>query len=213
MLKKIHPISISAFCSVMLISSLNSAKPKRFQAAAMAGTPEAIQLQEEKALSGLSHGGWSPLVAPSKTYVPNATAAPVLPQGAPSATEVGPLSHLADVDFQMGTSVNYSANICAALGVTQPGTPFPVKQRGVTTDDAVNHYFMVSRVRGRIDIIISHRTATEGDFYLTSVQGDLEQAVHAQQGVMPARVPLSDAVRADFEKDKALWLAQSDPQP
>lgn len=213
MLNKIHPISISAFCSVMLISSLNSAKPKTFQAAAMAGASEAVQVREEQALSGLAHGGWSPLVAPSKTYVPNAAAAPVLPQAAPQASDVGPLSHLADVDFQSGTSVNYSANICAALGVTQPGTPFPVQQRGMTTDDGVNHYFMVSRVRGRIDIIISHRTATEGDFYLTSVQGDLEQAVHAQKGVMPARVPLSDAVKADFEKDKAMWLAQPDPQP
>jgi hypothetical protein len=212
MLKKIHPISISAFCSVMLISSLNSTKPTVFQAAAMAGAAESIQVQEEKALSSLNHGGWNPLVPPSKSFVPDASPVPVSAPAQAQASEDGPLSHLAEVAFQTAPDVNYNANICAALGVTQPGTPFPVKQRNVVTGD-VTHHFMVSRIRGRIDIIIAHRTANDGEFYLTSVQGDLEQAVHAQKGIMPARVPMTDAVRADFEKEKALWFTQPDPQP
>jgi len=131
--------------------------------------------------------------------------------------ENGPLAHLAQVTFDTGLDVAYSANICTALGVTQPGTPFPVKQRTIDTTEnpklsglAAKH-FMVSRVRGHIDIIIAHRTATEGEFYLTTVQGDLEQAVHAQKGIMPQRIPITDVVKADFEKEKAWWLAQPDP--
>lgn len=212
MLKKIHPIAVSAFCSIMLISSLHSAKPQAFQAAAMAGAAETVQIQEERALSGFSRGGWNPQVAPAKSFVPDATAVPVSAPAPAQAQENGPLSHLAQVAFQTAPDVNYSANICAALGVTPPGTPFPVKQRNLVTGD-ITHLFMVSQVRGRIDIIIAHRNATEGDFYLTSVQGDLEQAVHAQKGVMPVRIPMSDAVKADFEKEKAFWFAQPDPQP
>lgn len=194
MFEKIQSLSFSAYCSLILSSAFLAAAPQTYQSAAMALPDAAIQV--------VRRAGWNVPEDATAAAVP--VAATRIVAVSQSADE-GILSKAADYTFKNGADINLSGKLCTPLGVTQNKADFPVRQYVVETETN-KQTLNVSRVRGRVDIIIFYRTANEGTLYLTSVDGDLEGAIHATKtGVEVLNLA---AAKADFEREKAWWLGQ-----
>ncbi len=193
--EKVYSFSFSAYCSLVLTSALFAAAPQSYQSAAMALPDSAAQ--------AVRNAGWSITVQTEPSSVPDAT--PRTVSASQSSVDESVLSKVADYTFQNGADIDLSGKLCTPLGLTQNKQNFPVKQYVIDTDTN-KQTINVSRARGRVDIIIFYRTANEGTLYLTSVDGDLESAIHATKtGVEVLNLA---AAKADFEREKAWWIGQ-----
>ena len=119
--------------------------------------------------------------------------------------QAGVLSAPAQAVSEDGADISLAWRLSQALGLSRDGDAFPMKQK-LIFGRSLRRTFNVSRARGRVDIVLFSRSATEGVLYLTSVRGELEKAVRATKTSI-VEVPRA-AAAAGFETEKAWWLAR-----
>jgi hypothetical protein len=117
--------------------------------------------------------------------------------------QTDPLSRLVELAFSIGFGGPLGGKICTALGITSNNQPLPVEQISVGTQGN-SRSFNVSRHRGRLDIILSHKTKDETTVFLTSSSGDLEKALREKNGQALAEIPVALAAD-DFAAEKSWW--------
>jgi hypothetical protein len=137
----------------------------------------------------------------------------VLPESAKS--QEGLFAKVVANALRIGDDNHLSKIWCQSkLGLTGPdGQACPTKQTEVdfgtgTGDDRYPAKLFdvgTDAASGQTKVVIWYRTKTEGTFYVTSAAGELEKSFYADPKTI-TEVPLSPAVRSDFEKEKAFWV-------
>src|ERR1022692_4141891 len=114
--------------------------------------------------------------------------------------EMGPLAKIIDNVRQTGTdNSGLSVKLCkpfALDGLTDDGKNCPTKKKVIDQGDQQHIIDVGINTSGQTTVVIWYRTKTEGTFFLTSAQGDLEKAFYAGKCSL-SDLPLSPAVRSD----------------
>jgi hypothetical protein len=121
-----------------------------------------------------------------------------------AAAPVDPLARLVGIVFSIGFGGPLGGKVCTALGITTSDQSFPVEQLSVGVPGNTRS-LNVSRHRGRLDIVISHKTKDETTIYLTSEKGELEKALQENNPKTILEIPVA-AADAGFQAEKAWWL-------